>query len=77
MPGTAPHTWQAVAAGGTGIGHKGMQLAAGSMALTAVKLIEEPALLNAAREEWQRQRGRDFAYQPLLGDRPPPLDYRN
>jgi aminobenzoyl-glutamate utilization protein B len=76
VPGTSAHTWQAVAAGGTSIGHKGMLLAAKSMALTAITLMEDPDLVEAARVEWLQQRGQDFDYQPLLGDRPPPLDYR-
>ena len=76
VPGTSAHTWQAVAAGGMSIGHKGMLLAANSMALTAVKLFDDPALVEEAKGEWLERRGKDFVYQPLLGDRPPPLDYR-
>lgn len=76
VPGTSAHTWQAVAAGGTSIGHKGMLLAAKSMALTSISLFEDPALVEAAHAEWLQQRGDNFDYQPLLGNRPPPLDYR-
>jgi aminobenzoyl-glutamate utilization protein B len=76
VPGTSAHTWQAVAAGGTSIGKKGMLLAAKTMGLTAVTLFEDPALVSAAKQEWLTQRGNNFDYQPLLGDRPPPLDYR-
>ena len=76
VPGTAAHTWQAVAAGGTSIGHKGMMLAAKSMGLTAVKLFRDPDIIERARLEWLERRGEDFDYQPLLGERPPPLDYR-
>jgi aminobenzoyl-glutamate utilization protein B len=76
VPGTAPHSWQAIAAGGTSIGHKGMLIAAKTMALTAADLYLTPSLLAAAREEFEQRRGEDFEYQPLLGDRDPPLDYR-
>lgn len=76
VPGTAPHTWQAIAAGGTSIGAKGMMVAARSMALTAADLFTDPDLLAAAREEFDQRRGEDFHYEPLLGDREPPLDYR-
>ncbi len=76
VPGTSAHTWQAVAAGGTNIGSKGMLLAAKSMGLTAVQLFEDPTLVKSARLEWLKLRGDDFDYQPLLGDRDPPLDYR-
>ncbi|MBN7795048.1 amidohydrolase [Parahaliea mediterranea] len=76
VPGTAPHTWQAIAAGGTSIGHKGMMVAAKTMALTAADLFQDPALVAAARAEFEERRGEDFDYEPLLGDRDPPLDYR-
>jgi aminobenzoyl-glutamate utilization protein B len=76
VPGTAAHSWQAIAAGGTSIGIKGLQLAAKTLALTAADLYENPALLEAARGEFATSRGEDFEYSPLLGDREPPLDYR-
>jgi len=76
VPGTAPHTWQAIAAGGTSIGHKGMMVAAKTMALTAADLFQDPGLLNAAQAEFEQRRGEDFHYEALLGDRKPPLDYR-
>lgn len=77
VPGTPAHSWQAVAAGGMSIGLKGMQVAARTMALTAMRLFEEPELLDQAKEELGRRRGADFVYEPLLGDRAPPLDYRD
>lgn len=76
VPGTAAHSWQAVAAGGMGIGHKGMMLAAKVLALTARRLYKEPELIEQARREFNERRGLDFRYSPLLGDRVPPLDYR-
>ncbi len=76
VPGTAPHTWQAVAAGGTSIGHKGMLVAAKTMVLTAADLYRQPELLAAIQEEFEQRRGEDFTYEALLGDREPPLDYR-
>jgi aminobenzoyl-glutamate utilization protein B len=77
VPGTPPHSWQAVAAGGTSIGVAGMMLAARTLAATAVDLFENPSILKDAREELERRRGRDFEYVPLVGDRDPPLDYRD
>jgi aminobenzoyl-glutamate utilization protein B len=76
VPGTSGHTWQAVAAGGTSIGHKGMINAAKTLAMTAADLYRNPDLIQAARNEWKQARGEDFDYYPLLGDRDPPLDYR-
>jgi aminobenzoyl-glutamate utilization protein B len=76
VPGTPAHSWQAIAAGGTSIGIKGLQLAAKTLALTAADLYEDPALLRAAQEELAASQGADYEYSPLLGDREPPLDYR-
>ncbi len=76
VPGTSSHSWQAVAAGGTSIGNKGMVVAAKTLAMTAVDLFTKPDLLASARSEFEGRRGPSFVYEPLLGDRPPPLDYR-
>ncbi len=76
VPGTPAHSWQAVAAGGTSIGHKGMLLAAKLLAVTARDLIENPQVIDAARSELESRRGAGFEYEALLGDREPPLDYR-
>jgi aminobenzoyl-glutamate utilization protein B len=76
VPGTAAHSWQAIAAGGTGIGNKGMIVAAKTMAMTAMDLFRSPDLLAEARREFEGRRPRDFAYRALVGDREPPLDYR-
>jgi aminobenzoyl-glutamate utilization protein B len=76
VPGTAAHSWQAVAASGTSIGYKGAQVAAKTLALAAVELYRNRELREAAAREFDDRRGPDFRYEPLLGDRPPPLDYR-
>jgi aminobenzoyl-glutamate utilization protein B len=77
VPGTSAHSWQAVAASGISIGFKGAQVAAKTMALAAIELFENPELRAAARAEFDDKRGKDFVYEALLGDRAPPLDYRN
>jgi aminobenzoyl-glutamate utilization protein B len=76
VPGTAAHSWQAIAAGGTSIGTKGMMVAAKTLAMTATDLFTQPKLLEQARAEFQRRRGPSFAYRALVGDRKPALDYR-
>ena len=76
VPGTSAHSWQAVAAGGTEIGNKGMINAAKTLAFSAWDLFTQPAVLAAAREEFERRRGEDYVYESLVGDRDPPLDYR-
>jgi aminobenzoyl-glutamate utilization protein B len=77
VPGTPPHSWQAVAAGGTSIGTKGMMVAAKTLTLTGIELFTNPELCTQAKAELDRRRGADFKYEALLGDREPPLDYRN
>lgn len=77
VPGTAAHSWQAVAAGGTSIGSKGMLLAAKTLTLTGMQLLDNPKMLEAATKEFEKNRGKDFQYIPLLGNRAPALDYRN
>jgi aminobenzoyl-glutamate utilization protein B len=76
VPGTPAHSWQAVAAGGTSIGAKGMMVAAKTMTLTAIDLFADPTHVVKAREEFNRRRGPNFAYQSRLDRAKPPLDYR-
>ena len=77
VPGTPAHSWQAVAAGGTSIGNKGMIIAAKTLALTGMQLIDNPKIIKAAQENFIQKRGKDFQYIPMLGDRKPALNYRN
>jgi aminobenzoyl-glutamate utilization protein B len=76
VPGTAAHSWQAVAAGGMSIGAKGMMVAAKVMALTGADLFATPATIEAAKAELVRRRGPNFAYTTALGTQKPQLDYR-
>jgi aminobenzoyl-glutamate utilization protein B len=76
VPGTSAHSWQAIAAGGTTIGEKGMIVAAKTLAMTAVDLLTGPDLVAAAKAERLQRVGPDFVYRSLVGDRDPPLDYR-
>ncbi|QZD87169.1 amidohydrolase [Qipengyuania psychrotolerans] len=76
VPGTSAHSWQAVAASGHSIGHKGAQHAAKALTLMAAELFTNPALRKAARDEFDAARGEGYEYISLLGDRDPPLDYR-
>jgi aminobenzoyl-glutamate utilization protein B len=77
MPGTAGHSWQAVACGGTEIGTKGMIIAAKVLAMTAIDLYTNPAAIQKAKEELKQARTDSFKYEPLLGKRAPALNYRD
>jgi aminobenzoyl-glutamate utilization protein B len=76
VPGTSAHSWQAVACNGTGIGMKGMMVAAKTMALTAIDLFTNPAYIQQAKEEHRKQVG-NYQYKALLGTRSPALNYRD
>jgi len=76
VSGTSAHSWQAVAAGGTSIGTKGMMVAAKTIAMTAIDIFQNTGLIDKANKELESRRGSDFKYQALIGNRNPPLDYR-
>ena len=76
-PGTPAHSWQAVAAGGTSIGFKGMIVAAKTLALTAIDMFESPDVIAESWKELRKRRGDNFVYEALLGDRKPALNYRD
>jgi aminobenzoyl-glutamate utilization protein B len=76
VPGTPAHSWQAVAAGGMSIGHKGMDLASRLLAKSAAQLMLQPQTITQAKAELKEAQGPNFVYAALLGDREPPLDYR-
>lgn len=77
VPGTPGHSWQAVAASGSSVGRKGMQLAARVLAATAWDLYHSPEVLKEARHELKRRLG-DRKYSSLMQPgQKPPLDYRD
>ncbi len=77
VPGTSAHSWQSLAASGMSIGFKGTQVASKTLALAAIELFENADLRVSATKEFNERRGENFVYEALLGDREPPLDYRN
>ena len=66
------HAWPVVAAGGTSIGHKGLVLAAKTLAATMVDLFDDPAARAAVRAEFERKT-QGFVYKPFIPDGPPPV----
>ncbi len=76
VPGTPAHSWQAVAAGGTSLGRRGMNLAVALLARTARDLFGNPEIIIQAWSELAAKRGADWEYEALLGEREPPLEYR-
>jgi len=74
-PGTPGHSWQAVAAGGTSMGIKGMIVSAKTMAMSVIDIFKDPTIAERAKAELEKRRGKDFIYEPIIGDREPALDY--
>ncbi|WMJ82774.1 M20 family metallopeptidase [Oscillospiraceae bacterium LTW-04] len=54
---TPAHSWQQVAQGKSTIAHKGMLYAGKVIAATAIKLIEQPSLVEEAKAEHQKRLG--------------------
>ncbi len=52
--GTPGHSWQMTGQGATSYAHKGVIFAAKSMALTALKAIEDPSIIEAAKAEYAK-----------------------
>lgn len=75
VPGVSPHTWQAAACAGTSIGRKGMVVAARTLAVAAIELLENPADVNAARDAFKKRLdGRKWTTRIAPGAKPP-MDY--
>ena len=66
------HAWPVVAAAGMSIGHKGMLMAAKTLAATMVDLFEDESARAAIRAEFEKKT-RGFVYRPYVPDGPPPL----
>ena len=60
VPGTAAHSWQAVASGGTSIGLKGAELAAKVLAKSAVEIFSDQTIIEQAKKEQRIRVGENF-----------------
>ncbi|WP_042885266.1 amidohydrolase [Cupriavidus necator] len=70
--GTGFHSWQMVAQGKLSLAHKGMLLAAKTLAATAIDLAGTPDTLRAARQELERKRGQRPYECPIPPEVMPP-----
>ena len=71
--GTPGHSWQLTAQGKMPAAHKGMVHVAKMMAGTALDVLQNPALLEAAKADHQAQVGRTPYVCPLPADLQPPV----
>ena len=65
------------AVAGSTIGTKSLINVAKTMYLTAVQLYNSPEDVEAVRQEYEAARGKDYKFEPLMGWRKPPFDYRD
>ncbi len=63
--GTPGHSWQIVAQGGMGIGHKGMLFAGKVMALAALEFMASPAKLKKAEDEFREMTKKSPYVSPI------------
>jgi aminobenzoyl-glutamate utilization protein B len=74
VPGTTGNSWQATACAGSGIGRKGMLLAAKALALTALDLLLDPQKIAEARADFQARKAGSEYRSRLPADARPLLD---
>jgi hypothetical protein len=69
------HSWQATACASSSIGRKGMLVAARTLALSAMDLLDSPNEVDAAKTSFEKRRaGRAWSTLIAPGTKPP-LDY--
>ncbi len=76
VPGVAAHTWQAAAAAGMSIGQDGMVVASKALALTAADLFASPALVQAAKADFDRKVAGKTYYTAIPANQKPLINYR-
>ena len=75
VAGVSAHTWQAAACGGTTIGRKGMLVAARTLAIAAMELLERPDEVQAAHAAFEKRlAGRKWTTR-ITPDSKPRLNY--
>jgi aminobenzoyl-glutamate utilization protein B len=72
--GTPGHSWQVVAQGRMGIGHKGMLYAAKVMALGVVEFMQSPELVHKAQAEFKKRRLASNYISPIPEGLKPPIN---
>jgi aminobenzoyl-glutamate utilization protein B len=76
VPGVAAHTWQATASTGMSIGQDGMIIASRALAITAVDLFANPALIAAAKADFEHKMAGKTYQSPIPAGQKPLLNYR-
>jgi len=69
--GAPAHSWQAVAQGASGLGHKSLLFAAKTIAGTALDLMTDPEMLKRAQDEHRKRFGAGSTSRPCPRARSP------
>ena len=77
VPGTPGHSWQAVACTGGPIGRKGLTVAAKTLTLTAIDLLNDAKLIEAAKTDFNKRRAGHEYRSRIPTDQKPALNYRD
>ena len=77
FPGVPLHSWQAVACGGTTVGHKGMVIAAKTLTLATLELLTNPKEVAAAKESFDKRRAGKSYQTRFPKEQRPALNYRD
>ena len=74
VPGVAAHSWQSTACAGMGIGQKAMVVAAKTLALTAIDLLNDPSQVEAVRRSFEKRiAGRKYVSKLPPDAKPRPI----
>ncbi|HQR31415.1 MAG TPA: amidohydrolase [Blastocatellia bacterium] len=77
VPGTPGHSWQAVACTGSNIGRKGLTVAAKTLTLSAIDLLNNPKHIEEARSDFSKRRAGHEYRSRIPANQKPALNYRD
>ncbi len=77
VPGTPGHSWQAVACTGSNIGRKGLTVAAKTLTLSAIDLLNNPKHIEEARSDFNKRRAGHEYRSRIPANQKPALNYRD
>ncbi len=77
VPGTPGHSWQNVACAGSSIGRKGMMVAAKTLALATIELLQNPKAVQDAKTDFERAKGSRAYESRVPAGQKAPLNYRD
>lgn len=77
VPGTPGHSWQNVACAGSSLGRKGMMVAAKTLALSTIELMQNPKLVQDAKTDFERTKGSRMYESRVPAGQKAPLNYRD